>query len=153
MASYIPTLCLTGFNTAKINVTSDTFSLALGTGTVPTGNRDSTNEYYGGSDFTSEVTGTGYTAGGKVITVTGAQYTTGSVHQYAVAQSATGYIQWTAATLASVTYAYLYDNTASPKYVITVWDFGGAQSVTANTFQVTFTDTTPNYRLWYWSVT
>ena len=43
-----------------------------GTGTVPTANRDSANEYYAGSDFASEVTGTGYTAGGKTIAVAGA---------------------------------------------------------------------------------
>jgi len=151
MASYIPTQCLAGFNAAAIHVGSDTFKLALGTGTVPTANRDSANEYYGGSDFT-EASGAGYTAGGAAITLVGAQYTTGGVHQYAVSQSSTGYIQWTTATLASVTYAYLYDTTSATKYAICVWDFGGAQSVTANTFQVTFTDTTPNYRVWYWGV-
>ena len=151
MASYIPTLCLAGFNTAKINVGSDTFKLALGTGTVPTANRDSANEYFAGSDFT-EATGTGYTTGGNTVTLAGAQYTTGAVHQYAVTNSTLS-SSWAAATLASVTYAYLYDTTASPKYAICVWDFGGAQSVTANTFAVNFTDTTPNYRVWYWSVT
>ena len=51
-----------------------------------------------------------------------------------------------------MTYAYLYDDTSSPKYAICVWDFGGAQSVTANTFSVNFTDTTPNYRVWYWNI-
>ncbi len=149
MASYIPTQCLTGFNTGKIAVGSDTFKLALGTGTVPS-TYDSANEYYAGSDFT-EATGTGYVAGGNTVTLSGAQYTTGGVHQYAVANSALS-SSWAAATLTSVTYAYLYDTTASPKYAICVWDFGGAQSVTANTFSVNFTDTTPNYRVWYWSV-
>ncbi|SRR5208337_1199269 len=149
MASYIPTQCLAGFNTAAIHVGSDTFKLALGTGTVPS-TYDSANEYYGGSDFT-EATGTGYTAGGNTVTLAGAQYTTGGVHQYATAASALS-SSWAAATLTNVTYAYLYDATASPKYAICVWDFGGAQSVTANTFAVNFTDTNPNYRVWYWSV-
>lgn len=153
MASYIPTLALAGFNAAAIHVGSDAFKLALGTGTVPIANRDGANQYYGGSDFASEVVGAGYSAGGAAITLTGANYLAGSVHQYAVSQSATGYIQWTAATLASVTYAYLYDTTPATKYVICVWDFGGAQSVVANIFQVNFTDTTPNYRIWYMSVT
>lgn len=69
MASYIPTQCLAGFNTAAIHVGSDTFKLALGTGTVPS-TYDSANEYYGGSDFT-EATGTGYTAGGNTVTLAG----------------------------------------------------------------------------------
>jgi hypothetical protein len=151
MASYIPTQCLTGFNTAGIHVGSDTFKLALGTGTVPTANRDSANETYAGSDFGSEASGAGYAAGGNIVTLTGAQYTTGGVHQYAVANSALS-SSWAAATLTSVTYAYLYDSTPGTKYVICVWDLGGAQSVTANTFSLNFTDTTPNYRVWYWSV-
>jgi hypothetical protein len=151
MASYIPTLCLTGFNTAAIHVGSDTFKLALGTGTVPTANRDGANQYYAGSDFNSQASGAGYTTGGNTVTLSGAAYTTGGVHQYAVANSALS-SSWAAATLTSVTYAYLYDDTASPKYVVAVWDFGGAQSVTANTFSVNFTDTAPNYRVWYWSV-
>ena len=87
MASYVPTQCLAGFNTAAIHVGSDVFKLALGTGTVPTANRDSANEYFGGSDFT-EATGTGYTTGGNTVTLSGAQYTTGGVHQYAVVASA-----------------------------------------------------------------
>ena len=87
MASYIPTLCLTGFNTAAIHVGSDVFKLALGTGTVPTANRDSANEYFAGSDFT-QASGAGYTTGGNTVTLAGAEYTTGGVHQYAVAASA-----------------------------------------------------------------
>ena len=148
MASYIPTLCLTGFNTGKINVSSDTFKLALGTGAVPA-TYDTANEYYAGSVYT-EATGTGYTAGGNTVTLAGAIHDRGRtpVHRRQLVLSSS----WAAATLTGITYAYLYDATASPKYVIDVWDFGGAQSVTANTFNVNFTDTTPNYRVWYWSV-
>lgn len=150
MSSYIPTQCLAGFNNGKITVGTDVFKLALGTGVVPTANRDSANEYYGGSDFT-EVVGTGYTAGGNILTLAGNQYTTGGVHQYAVANNVLS-SSWSTATLSGVTYAYLYDNTSSPKYAICVWDLGGSQSVTANTFAVQFTDSTPNYRVWYWGV-
>ena len=150
MASYVPTQCLTGFNTAAIHVGSDMFKLALGTGTVPSANRDTATETYGGADFTEFTGGTNYAAGGNTVTLSGAQYTTGGVHQYAVAASALS-SSWAAATITNVTYAYLYDSTPGTKYVICVWDFGGAQSVTANTFSVNFTDTTPNYRVWYWS--
>ena len=149
MASYIPTLCLTGFNTAAIHVGSDVFKLALGTGTVPIANRDGANQYYAGSDFASEVSGGSYVH--NTLTLSGANYLTGSVHQYAVANSVLT-SSWVAVTIANATYAYLYDDTSSPKYVICVWDFGGAQSVTANTFAVNFTDTTPNYRVWSWGV-
>ena len=71
MASYIPTLCLAGFNEAAIHVGSDVFKLALGTGTVPAANRDSANEYFAGSDFT-QATGAGYTTGGNTVTLAGA---------------------------------------------------------------------------------
>ena len=156
MASYVPTLCLTGFNTKKIDVGNDAFKVALGTGTVPTANRDSANEYYAGSDFTEFTGGSGYSAGGLAITLTGAQYTSGGVHNYCVAQSAVGYIQWAAATITSVTYAYLYDTTSVIKYAIGVWDFGGPQTVTANTFQIAFSGVGaagPSYTVWYWSLT
>jgi hypothetical protein len=152
MASYVPTLFEQYLATGHVVVGTDAWKIALGTGTVPIANRDGVNQYYGGSDFASEFTGgTNYSAGGASITVTGAIYTTGSVHNYCVSQSSTGYIQWTSATITSVTYAYLYDNSATQKVVACVWDFGGAQSVTANTFQITFSDTTPSYRLWYLS--
>lgn len=151
MASYMPSLALRYMNTGKVVVGTDVFKIALGTGTVPSANRDSANEYYAGSDFT-EATGTNYTAGGNTLTLTEALYTTGAVHQSAVANN-TGSTSWSNVTLTSVTYAYLYDNTQTQKVAIAVYDFGGAQSVTANTFQINFTDTTPNYRVWYLSTT
>lgn len=151
MASYMPTLALRNLNTGKITVGTHTFMIALGTGTFPSANRDSANQYYAGSDFT-EATGTNYTAGGNTLTLAESLYTTGAVHQSAVANN-TGSTSWSNVTLTSVTYAYLYDYTASPKVAIAVYDFGGAQSVTANTFQINFTDTTPNYRVWYLSTT
>lgn len=137
-------------NTGLIVVGTDSFKVSLNTGTFPSANRDSANEYYGGSDFT-EASGTNYTAGGASITLSEALYTTGGVHHSAVAASASS-TSWANVTLTSVTYAVLYDATpASIKTACAVFDFGGAQSVTANTFQINWTDTTPNYRVWYLS--
>jgi len=151
MASYAPTLAARKLNTGGVVVGTDTFKVALGTGTVPSANRDSANEYYGGSDFT-EATGTNYTAGGASITLSESLYTTGGVHQSAVAASASS-TSWANVTLTSVTYAYLYDNTQTSKVACGVYDFGGAQSVTANTFTINWTSTTPNYTVWYLSCT
>jgi hypothetical protein len=147
MASYMPTLGLRKLNTGGVVVGTDTFKIMLCTGTVPSANRDSANEYYGGSDFT-EATGTNYTAGGNTLTLSESLYTTGGVHESAVANNQLS-TSWSNVTLTNVTYAVLYDNTQSSKVAIAVYDFGGPQSVTANTFQINFTDTTPNYRVWY----
>ena len=150
MASYMPTLFLRKLNTGGIVVGTDAFKISLNTGTVPSANRDTADQYYAGADFGNEASGTGYSAGGNTLTLSEALYTTGGVHHSAVANS-TGSTSWSSATLTSVTYAALYDNTLSPKAIAAVYDFGGAQSVTANTFQINFTDTTPNYRVWYLS--
>ncbi len=149
MASYMPTLAVRKLNTGGVVVGTDTFKIALGTGTVPSANRDSANQYYGGSDFT-EATGTGYTATGNTLTLSEALYTTGGVHNSAVAHNAAS-TSWSTVTLTSVTYAYLYDSTQASKVVMAVYDFGGAQSVTANTFQINFTDNNPANRVWYLS--
>ena len=89
-------------------------------------------------------------AGGAAITLAEALYTTGGVHHSAVAASAAT-TSWTNVTLTGVTGAILYDTTHATKYVCDVYDFGGSQSVTANTFTINWTDTTPNYRVWYLS--
>ncbi len=148
MASYMPTLAFRYFNTGKIVVGTNTYKIALGTGTIPSANRDGANQYYAGSDFASEASGTNYTAGGNTLTLSEALYTTGGVHYSVVTHNAAS-TSWSNVTLSSVTYAYLYDNTATQKVVICVYDFGGAQSVTANTFQINFQDT--GNRVWYLS--
>ena len=152
MSSYMPTYGAKALSTggasggAGIVVGTDTFKLSLNTGTVPTANRDNATEYYGGSDFASEASGTNYTAGGNTIAIAASQpaiYTTGSVHYASVAASASS-TSWSTVTLASVTYAVLYDNTSSTKWAIAVYDFGGAQSVTANTFTINWTTGYPS---------
>ena len=77
-------------------------------------------------------------------------YTTGGVHYATVGASAAN-VSWANVTLTSVTYAVLYDNTTTTKYAIAVYDFGGAQTVTANTFQINFTSAFPTNTLWYLS--
>lgn len=146
MASFMTTKGLTALNTAKVTVGTDAFKVMLGTGSLP--NRDTVQQY---SDLSgSEASGTNYTAGGAAITLSAADYTTGGVHQSAVAASS-GTTTWTTVTLTNVTWAALYDTTPTTKYVMAVYDFGGAQSVTANNFTLNWTDTTPNFRVWYLS--
>jgi len=82
--------------------------------------------------------------------VTDAIYTTGGVHQWC-ATVAAGSTSWTSATLTNVTYAVLYDVTTATKWAACVWDFGGAQSVTNNTFQINWTGT-PAGLVFYLSV-
>ncbi len=136
MATYVPTYFLGQLIQKQIAVNTDTFKVALYTGTVPS-TYDTANEYYGGTVYATEASGTGYTAGGNTVTVAQAIYTTGGVHNWC-ASIAAGSTSWATATLASVTYAVLYDFTSSTKWGAVVWDFGGAQSVTANTFTINF---------------
>ena len=151
MASYMPTLALRGLNTGKIVVGTDVFKVALITSAIPaTTNRDNTTETYGGADFT-EHAGTGnYSTGGAAITLAESQYVTGGVHHSAVSASAST-TSWASVTLSGVTGAILYDTTPATKYVMACFDFGGSQSVTANTFTINWTDTTPNSRVWFLS--
>ncbi len=138
---------------AGIVTGTDVFKMSLNTGTVPSaGTHDNATEYYAGADFT-EASGTNYVAGGATVAIAASQpaiYTTGSVHYATVGASASS-VSWSTVTLASVTYGVLYDNTSSTKWAVAVYDFGGAQSVSANTFQVNFTSSYPTNTLWYLS--
>lgn len=146
MASFMTTKGLTALNTGKITVGTDSFKVMLGTSSLPL--RDSIQQY---SDISaSEASGTNYTAGGAAITLSAADYTTGGVHQSAVAASAAT-TSWSTVTLSAVTWAAIYDTTPATKYVMAVYDFGGAQSVTANNFTLNWIDTTPANRVWYLS--
>jgi len=149
MASYVPTYFCGQLMNKVVAVNADTFKVSLNTGTVPS-TYDDANEYYGGSTFPNEASGTGYTAAGNAVTVTDAIYTTGGVHQWC-ATVAAGSTSWTSATLTNVTYAVLYDVTTATKWAACVWDFGGAQSVTNNTFQINWTGT-PAGLVFYLSV-
>lgn len=149
MPSYMPTLALRKMNTGGVAVGTHAFKVALGTGTIPIANRDSANQYYGGSDFT-EISGTNYTAGGVAITLAESLYTTGGLHHSAVAAS-TLITSFDNVTLSGLMYAYLYTNTPSGanKVAVCVFDLGGPLSIVGTTFEIRWSDTTPNYRVWY----
>src|SRR6185312_1142570 len=89
-------------------------------GAAPTANANIT----GNSD---EVTGTGYTAGGNATTNTGVSASgTTAIDDF-------GNVSWTSASF-STDGAMMYDNTVAGKDSIALWDFGGIQTVTAQTF-------------------
>ena len=160
MASYMPTYAAKAFQVggasggAGIVVGTDTFKLALITSAIPTaGTRDLATEYYAGADFTEVAANGSYSTGGVAVAIAASQpaiYTTGSVHYATVAASAAN-ASWATTTLAAVLGGILYDNTSSTKWVVAVYDFGGSQSVTSNTFQVNFTSSYPTNTLWYLS--
>lgn len=89
------------------------------------------------SDWTTnvaaEITGTGYTAGGVLLT--GVTATTASGVTTLTATSPA----WSTATF-TANQAIFYDSSASNK-LIAFWDFGGAVSVTAGTFTLTISGT------------
>ena len=158
MASYMPTLAAQAFQTggaspAGIVTATDTFKIAIYTGTVPSASRDLITQTYGGASMGTEASGTNYTAGGSAVALAASQpaiYTVGGVH-YATVGAAAASVSWANVTLSNVTYAVLYDSTTTTKYAIAVYDFGGAQTVTANTFQINFTSAFPSNTLWYLS--
>jgi hypothetical protein len=82
----------------------------------------------------TELTGTGYTAGGLALTSVTAT-TTGTVTKLSCANPA-----WTSATFSGVNYAVFYDaigGTNATNFPVCYWNFGGAQSVSAGTFTLT----------------
>jgi hypothetical protein len=157
MSSFMPTYGANALQTggasggAGIVPATDTFNMALYTTTFATtfGNRDGATMAYGGANLGTEASGTNYAT--KAVALTASQpvvYTTGSVHYSTVGASATN-VNWANTTLSGVLYGVLYDNTSSTKWAIAVYDFGGAQSVTANTFQINFTTSYAANTLWY----
>lgn len=82
----------------------------------------------------TEISGTGYTAGGQALTSVSFS-TTGTVTKLTCANPA-----WTTATLTNVNYAVFFDaagGTNATNYPICYWNLGGAQSVTGGTFTLT----------------
>jgi hypothetical protein len=91
-----------------------------------------THEFF--SDLTNEVTGTGYSAGGKALTTK------------AVTLDATGHygifgadnVSWTSATISNIRYAAVYVDTGSPSTspLLCLIDFGGNQSISSGSFTI-----------------
>jgi len=85
------------------------------------------------SGTSNQVSGTGYTTGGKVLQ-------NGTVaNQTSVATVTFDTISWTSATFGAA-YGVLYNNSSSDKLIV-VLDFGGTKSCSNGTFTITFPST------------
>ena len=85
------------------------------------------------SGTSNQVSGTGYTTGGKVLQ-------NGTVaNQTNVATVTFDTISWTSATFGAA-YGVLYNNSSSDKLIV-VLDFGGTKSCSNGTFTITFPST------------
>jgi hypothetical protein len=119
------------FATASRTVTGqDVFKIALysvaGGATL-----DATTTAY---TVTGEITGTGYTAGGKTLTVTQTPTTSGSPSTTAYINFAD--VSWTGATF-SADGALIYNSTNGNKSVA-VLNFGSTKTVSIGTFTIVF---------------
>ena len=106
---------------------SDTLKLAL---------LDNSHTFTGTDDVWSdisanEVSGTGYTAGGKALT--SLAITTDDTNDRAYVDAAD--VQWTSATISGAYHAVLYNTSDSDKLIFSL-NLGGAQTCTAGTFLV-----------------
>lgn len=82
------------------------------------------------SNVAAEITGTGYTAGGQLLTSV-VSSVTGDVWTFSAASPA-----WTSSTI-TANQAIFYDSSASTEQLIAFWDFGGAVSDTSGTYTLT----------------
>jgi hypothetical protein len=118
------------YSGTAVNWTSDEFKCSLHTATY-TPNQD-TDTFW--NVATNEITGTGYTAGGKKLTSPTATYEAGTNESRFDAAD----IEWTAATF-TARYAVIYKNTgtSSTSPLIAYIDFGENVTVTSGTFKIT----------------
>lgn len=109
------------------NLGSDTLKLMLlNSGYTP--NQD-TDQFY--SDISgSEITGTGYTAGGKALTTVVVNEDDTNHRMKLTADN----VAWATASF-TARYAVLYDSTVANR-LIALYDFGSNQTVTGGTFTV-----------------
>lgn len=106
------------------NFTSDTFKIALYTGSA---SLDATTTVY---TTTGETSGTGYTAGGKVLTPT-TPTSSGTTAYVSFAN-----VSWTSSSFTARA-ALIYNATQGNKSVA-VLDFGSDKTVSGSTFTITF---------------
>jgi hypothetical protein len=119
----------TGLATGSFNFNSDTFKIALYTGAATL---DPTTGIY---ISTNEITGTGYTVGGKALTVSVAP-TTGSNTDNTVAYLSFSNVTWNpAAFTCRGALIYKYDGVTNP--TVCVLDFGSDKTCTTQ-FQIQF---------------
>ncbi len=122
----LPTSFKVDLLNAKQNFGTDTFKIALYTASATL---DATTTAYTTSN---EVTGTGYTAGGKVLTVSPTP-TSGGTTAYVSFSN----VSWTASTI-TARGALIYNNTLAGKNAVAILDFGSDKVSTASTFQISF---------------
>lgn len=117
-----------------INFASDSFKVLLVSAVPSEANLDA---WVNRSDVTSEITGTGYTAGGVAVTATvGAVDTTDNRVPVTFTDLTPG---WTGTISAVGAIIYKSTGTASTDKLVQFVDFGGTVSSTAAAFNVDFT--------------
>ena len=107
--------------------TTHTFKIALYTSSATLG---ATTTAY---SATNEVSGTGYTAGGNTLTVTGGAVSTSGTTAYIDFADTT----WSTATI-TARGAVIYNSTAAGNPAVAVLDFGADKTSTAGDFTVSF---------------
>ena len=108
----------------------DTFKIALYTGSSSIG---ATTTVY---TTTNEVTGTGYTAGGKTLSISVSPTSGNNLSNVPTAYVSFSNISWTGATF-TARGALIYNSSEGNKSVA-VLDFGSDKTVNNDTFQVIF---------------
>lgn len=124
---------------AAINFSTGSFKCLLVSAVPSETNLDS---WVNRSDVTTEVTGTGYTAGGVAVTATvGTLDTTNNRQSVTFGNLSPG---WTSATISAVgAIIYLSTGTSTTDKLVQFVDFGGTVASTNGNYSVTFS--TPLY--------
>jgi len=119
-------------STASVDLESDT-DVKCGMVTDTYTPAFDTHDFY--DDITNEVTGTGYTAGGKAITST--ELTVGSPAAGQIKYDAAD-VEWTGSTISDAMAAFLYGEVgaSSADELIFLSDFVTAASTTSGTFTI-----------------
>lgn len=114
-----------------VNLDSETnIKVAMFTNSV-TPNFSTDTAYAAAPYNANEVTGTGYTAGGNVLTSTTVSESPSGTLMFDAADSS-----WTTSTISNARCALVYDNSLTPKAAIVLVNFGADYSTTAGTFTI-----------------
>jgi hypothetical protein len=122
----LPTSFKVDLLNAKQNFGSNSFKIALYTASATL---DATTTAYTTSN---EVVGTGYTAGGKALTVSPTP-TSGGTTAYVSFSN----VSWAASSI-TARGALIYNDTLAGKNAVAILDFGSDKTSTASTFQISF---------------
>ena len=129
MASIIPDSLLRDIATGAVDLDTDVFyAMLLGTGYTPS------KSHAKRSDLTSEVSGTGYTAGGQVCTITVTLDTVNHKLSVAVAD-----VTWTSANGFTAQYVAIYKHrggAASADELVAIGDFGSGRAAGGGNYVV-----------------